>query len=150
IIPKGFIPNEDTGQVFAFTEAAQDISFDSMIQHQRAVAAIVRQQPYVDNFMSSIGAGGPNVVANTGRIFMRLKPRETRPSADEIVQDLRQQPYVDNFMSSIGAGGPNVVANTGRIFMRLKPRETRPSADEIVQDLRKKLSGIPGINVYPQ
>ena len=76
IIPKGFIPNEDTGQVFAFTEAAQDISFDSMIQHQRAVAAIVKQQPYVDNFMSSIGAGGPNVVANTGRIFMRLKPRE--------------------------------------------------------------------------
>jgi HAE1 family hydrophobic/amphiphilic exporter-1 len=103
IIPKGFIPNEDTGQVFAFTEAAQDISFDSMVQHQRAVAAIVRQQPYVDNFMSSIGAGGTNVVPNTGRIFMRLKPRETRPSADEIVQDLR-----------------------------------------------KKLSGIPGINVYPQ
>jgi HAE1 family hydrophobic/amphiphilic exporter-1 len=103
IIPKGFIPNEDTGQVFAFTEAAQDISFDSMVEHQRAVAAIVRQQPYVDNFMSSIGAGGTNVVPNTGRIFMRLKPRETRPSADEIVQDLR-----------------------------------------------KKLSGIPGINVYPQ
>jgi HAE1 family hydrophobic/amphiphilic exporter-1 len=85
VIPKGFIPNEDTGQVFAFTEAAQDISFDSMVQHQRAVAAIVRQQPYVDNFMSSIGAGGTNVVPNTGRIFMRLKPRETRPSADEIV-----------------------------------------------------------------
>jgi HAE1 family hydrophobic/amphiphilic exporter-1 len=103
IIPKGFIPNEDTGQVFAFTEAAQDISFDSMVQHQRAVAAIVKQQPYVDNFMSSIGAGGTNVVPNTGRIFMRLKPREDRPSADEIVQDLR-----------------------------------------------KKLSGIPGINVYPQ
>ena len=63
---------------------------------------------------------------------------------------VKQQPYVDNFMSSIGAGGTNVVPNTGRIFMRLKPRETRPSADEIVQDLRKKLSGIPGINVYPQ
>ena len=77
IIPKGFIPNEDTGQVFAFTEAAQDISFDSMVEHQRAVAAIVRQQPYVDNFMSSIGAGGTNVVPNTGRIFMRLKPAET-------------------------------------------------------------------------
>src|SRR5215470_8833203 len=57
IIPKGFIPNEDTGQVFAFTEAAQDISFDSMAEHQRAVAAIVGKQPYVDSFMSSIGAG---------------------------------------------------------------------------------------------
>jgi HAE1 family hydrophobic/amphiphilic exporter-1 len=40
--------------------------------------------------------------------------------------------------------------NTGRIFMRLKPHDERPTADEIVQDLRKKLSGIPGINVYPQ
>ena len=76
IIPKGFIPNEDTGQIFAFTEAAQGISFDSMGEQQRAVAAIVRQQPYVDSFMSSIGAGGTNVVPNTGRIFMRLKPRE--------------------------------------------------------------------------
>src|SRR5204862_1678081 len=36
IIPKGFIPNEDTGQIFAFTEASQDISFDSMREHQQA------------------------------------------------------------------------------------------------------------------
>jgi HAE1 family hydrophobic/amphiphilic exporter-1 len=40
--------------------------------------------------------------------------------------------------------------NTGRIFMLLKPAAERPTADEIVQDLRKKLSGIPGLNVYPQ
>ena len=45
--------------------------------------------PAVD--VSSIGAGGSNVVPNTGRIFMRLTPRETRPSADEIVQDLRKK-----------------------------------------------------------
>ncbi len=48
IIPKGFIPNEDTGQVFAFTEASQDISFEGMMEHQLKVAAIVGQQPYVD------------------------------------------------------------------------------------------------------
>ena len=35
IIPKGFIPTEDTGQIFAFTEAAQDISFDAMVEKQR-------------------------------------------------------------------------------------------------------------------
>src|SRR3989441_7739245 len=39
IIPKGFIPTEDTGQIFAFTEAAQDISFDAMKEKQRAAAA---------------------------------------------------------------------------------------------------------------
>jgi len=89
VIPKGFIPNEDTGFIFAFTEASQDISFEAMAQHQRAVAEIVRQYPYVDSFFSSIGAGGPNVVPNTGRMFMRLKPRAQRPGVDEVIQDLR-------------------------------------------------------------
>jgi HAE1 family hydrophobic/amphiphilic exporter-1 len=103
VVPKGFIPNEDTGQVFAFTEAAQGISFDGMMQHQLEVARIVGQQPYVQQFFSAIGTSGINVVMNTGRVFMRLKPRSERPSADEIVQDLR-----------------------------------------------RKLTGIPGINVYPQ
>jgi HAE1 family hydrophobic/amphiphilic exporter-1 len=89
IIPKGFIPTEDTGQIFAFTEAAQDISFDAMKEKQRAAAAIVLQQPYIDQIMSSIGASAINVVPNTGRIFMRLKPRDQRPSADRIIEDLR-------------------------------------------------------------
>src|SRR5206468_12373740 len=56
IIPKGFIPTEDTGQIFAFTEAAQDISFDAMTEKQRAAAAIVMQQPYIDQILSSTGA----------------------------------------------------------------------------------------------
>jgi HAE1 family hydrophobic/amphiphilic exporter-1 len=88
-MPKGFIPTEDTGQIFAFTEAAQDISFEAMAEKQRAAAAIVRQQPYVDQLMSSIGASSINVVPNTGRIFMRLKPRSERPPADKIIDDLR-------------------------------------------------------------
>jgi len=103
IVPKGFIPNEDTGQVFAFTEASQDISFEGMMAHQLQAASIVRQQPYVKQFFSAIGASGSSVVMNTGRIFMLLKPASERGTADEIVQDLR-----------------------------------------------KKLSGIPGMNVYPQ
>ncbi len=88
-IPKGFIPNEDTGQIFAFTEAAQDISFDGMREKQQAVAAILRKDPYVEQFMSSIGAGGVNIVPNTGRIFMRLKPRSERPPVEQVIAELR-------------------------------------------------------------
>ncbi|HEX2438365.1 MAG TPA: efflux RND transporter permease subunit [Methylomirabilota bacterium] len=88
-IPKGFIPNEDTGQIFAFTEAAQDISFDGMREKQQAVAAILRKDPYVEQFMSSIGAGGSNIVPNTGRIFMRLKPRSERPPVEQVIAELR-------------------------------------------------------------
>ncbi len=88
-MPKGFIPAEDVGLLFGFTQASDDISFDAMREHQQAVAEIIRQSPYVESFMSSIGAGGPNATANTGRVFIRLKPRSQRPSADEVIQDLR-------------------------------------------------------------
>ena len=58
IIPKDFIPAQDTGRISGFTEAAQDISFDSMVAHQRAVAAVIARDPAVTAFMSSVGSGG--------------------------------------------------------------------------------------------
>jgi HAE1 family hydrophobic/amphiphilic exporter-1 len=86
----GFLPSDDTGQIFGFTEAAQGISFQSMVEHQQALADIVREDPNVHSFMSSAGAGGPNVAGNTGRIFIRLKPHsERRLSADEVIEALR-------------------------------------------------------------
>ena len=92
VIPKGFLPSEDTGQIFAFTEAQEGISFDSMIEHQKALASIVSEDQNVDAFMSSIGAGGSSVAGNSGRIFMRLKPRSERHlNADEIIQELRKK-----------------------------------------------------------
>jgi HAE1 family hydrophobic/amphiphilic exporter-1 len=89
-IPKGFLPSEDTGQIFAFTEAAQGISFDEMVLHQKRLADIVARDPNIDAFMSSVGAGGASSAGNTGRIMMRLKPRKERDlSADEIIQELK-------------------------------------------------------------
>jgi HAE1 family hydrophobic/amphiphilic exporter-1 len=88
-IPKGFLPTEDTGQIFAFTEAAQGISFEAMKQHQQALAGIVAKDAHVAAFMSSIGASTINVAGNSGRVFMQLKPRGERPSAEDIIQELR-------------------------------------------------------------
>src|SRR5437762_699906 len=90
IMPTGFLPSEDTGQAFAFTEAAQGIGFDEMASHQQALAAIVGADPNVDAYMSSIGATGPNATSNSGRIFMRLKPRSQRElTADQVIGELR-------------------------------------------------------------
>lgn len=84
VIPKGFLPNEDIDQVFGFTEAEQGISFDSMIDHQKAVAAIVGKDPNVATYFSAVAGG------NAGRIFMHLKPhRERRLNADQVIQELR-------------------------------------------------------------
>ena len=90
VIPKGFLPSEDTGQIFGITEAAQGISFDSMKEHQLKVSAIVSQDPNVASFMSGVGPIGPFVTTNTGRVMLRLKPRsERRLSADQIIGELR-------------------------------------------------------------
>jgi HAE1 family hydrophobic/amphiphilic exporter-1 len=89
VIPKGFLPNEDTGAIFGFTEAAQGISFEDMARHQQEVSRIVRSEPAVRSAMSSIGPSGPNVASNSGRIFLMLKPREERMSAEGLIQELR-------------------------------------------------------------
>ena len=104
--PKGFLPSEDTGSIFAFTEAQQGISFDSMVKHQKELAEIVSKDPNVDSFMSAIGSSGISVASNTGRMFIRLKPRsERRLSADEIIQELRrkvsQVPGIQMFMQNL-------------------------------------------------
>jgi HAE1 family hydrophobic/amphiphilic exporter-1 len=82
-IPKGFLPDEDQGQIFTFTEGPQGISFDSMVRHQMELNKIVAQQPWVESFMSTVAGG------NTGRIFLRMVPRDQRPSAQDLIQELR-------------------------------------------------------------
>ncbi len=111
-VPKGFVPNEDYGQVMASTEAAQGISFEDMKTHQAKVAGIVRQDPNIAAFMSSVGSGGPTSTGNAGRLFIRLKPREERVGVEEVVRELRakvaQVPGIRTFVQNtptINIGG---------------------------------------------
>ncbi|MCU1221523.1 MAG: acriflavin resistance protein, partial [Candidatus Angelobacter sp.] len=89
VIPKGFLPNEDQGQLFAFTEGIQGISFEDMMRHQQEAAKIVGESPYVANYMSTVGGGGVNAALNSGRIFARLTDRKARPHVDKIIEELR-------------------------------------------------------------
>jgi HAE1 family hydrophobic/amphiphilic exporter-1 len=88
-IPKGFLPNVDSGQIIAFTEAAQDASFDSMVKKQRQVADIVAKDPNIETFMSVVGAGGSRATSNTGFMMYKLKPYGERLPAEKIIQELR-------------------------------------------------------------
>jgi HAE1 family hydrophobic/amphiphilic exporter-1 len=89
-IPKGFLPTEDQGLVFGFTEGAQGIGFPAMRQHQLEVAAIVKAHPDVAHVLSSAGPRGNVSVGNSGIVLAQLKPRkERKKTADEILADLR-------------------------------------------------------------
>ena len=84
IVPKGFIPTEDTGQIQGTTETLEGSSYEAMRDHQLAVADILRRDPYVDHFMSTVGGG----TMNQGRVSLRLKPRGSRPAADAVIREL--------------------------------------------------------------
>ena len=149
VIPKGFLPSEDTGQVFGFTEATQGISFESMVRHQRALAAIVLEDPNVAAFSSSVGAFGPNTAGNQGRIFMRLKDRkERRLSADEVIQELRpklaQVPGIRVFLQN-----PPPIRIGGQLTKSLYQLTLQgPDTDELYRvapQLEAKLRELPGL-----
>jgi len=92
IIPKGFFPQEDTGQITGITEAAQDISFPAMSERQQAIVNVLLKDPDIASVASYIGPGGPTATLNQGRIFIVLKQKpERKASASAIIDRLRPQ-----------------------------------------------------------
>jgi len=89
LMPKGFLPTEDTDQLAITTEAVQGVSFDTVQKAQQRVAEIVRRHPDVAALMSTVGARSGRGGANEGRLVIRLKPRvERKKSAQEIASEL--------------------------------------------------------------
>jgi len=87
IIPKGFVPEQDMGQVYASTEAAPDISFAEMGRKQQELAQVIMQDPDVDSCASYVE---PRPAPNLGRIAISLKPFGQRhSSAAEVMSRLR-------------------------------------------------------------
>ena len=85
-MPTGFIPSQDTGFMVGFSMSGQDISFESMAKHLRAVSDIVGHDPDVARTGTFLMGG------NQGGFFAALKPRSERKlTADEIIQKLRPQ-----------------------------------------------------------
>ena len=90
VLPEDFLPADDTSQIVAFTESSDRTSFEQMVNYQQKLAPIVAQDPNVQGFMSSVGAGGSRTGTNTGTIFTTLKPISERSlSADDVIQELR-------------------------------------------------------------
>ena len=92
IIPKGFLPSEDTGQLLVTTEAEEGVAFSAMMERQQRLNDVLRKDPDVAEFMSVVGSGGPNNTNNNGRMMLSLKPLHARKdSADAVMQRLRRE-----------------------------------------------------------
>ena len=93
VVPKGFIPRQDTGQISGNTRAQEGIAYEELVRKQLQITEIVRKNPNVAAVMSSAGqAGGGVTGSNVGRLVVRLKPKSERKlSADEVIQQLKKE-----------------------------------------------------------
>jgi multidrug efflux pump len=90
VVPKGFLPRQDTGVVLAVTEAAQSASIAKLVALQTQMAEIVRRDPAVTGVVSFAGAGTINTTPNTGRLTIALKPVGQRDPMDVVLARMRR------------------------------------------------------------
>ena len=91
IVPKGFLPLQDTGAIQAITEAPQTVSFESMADRQQALADAILQDPAVDSLTSQIGVDGIDQSLNVGRMMINLKPLAQRDDLNTILARLKKR-----------------------------------------------------------
>ena len=92
VIPKGFFPVQDTGVILGVSEAPATLSFSALAERQQALAKAVLKDPDVVSLSSFIGIDGANMLPNSGRIQINLKPREERKEdAPTIIRRLQTE-----------------------------------------------------------
>ncbi len=90
VIPKGFLPLQDTGLIVAVTQGEQSISIPRMSELQLRAADLVRQDQDVAGVVSFVGAGTINPTPNTGRLSIVLVPRRQRSASAQAIAERLQ------------------------------------------------------------
>ncbi|SEI65389.1 efflux RND transporter permease subunit [Frateuria terrea] len=90
VIPKGLLPEQDTGLITGVVQADENVAFPQMEQRTKAVADALRKDPAVSGVAAFIGAGTINPTLNQGQLSIVLKDRGDRGGLDEVVPRLQQ------------------------------------------------------------
>ncbi|WP_300614622.1 efflux RND transporter permease subunit, partial [Dokdonella sp.] len=143
-IPKGLLPEQDTGLVTGVVQADQNIAFPAMEERTKAVADALRGVPGVAGIAAFVGAGSINPTLNQGQLSIVLKPRGERDGLDA----LRHAPGVAGIAAFVGAGSINPTLNQGQLSLVLKDRGDREGLDTVLPRLQKAVAGIAGVALY--
>ncbi len=90
MMPKGLLPEQDTGMITGVVQADETIAFEAMLDRTRRVAEALRADPAVTGVAAFIGAGSINPTLNQGQLSIVLKPRSERDALDVILPRLQR------------------------------------------------------------
>src|ERR1700730_8329669 len=147
VIPKGFIPSDDTSQIIGYTEAAEGTSFEEMSRHQDQAVDVIRANPNVVGVLSTVGASDVSAASNTGNILILLKPLSQRSAdVDAVIEQLR--PKLDAVSGMrIYLQNPPLVQVGGQVTKSPYQLTLQgPDRDELyrnAQELQNKIAALP-------
>jgi HAE1 family hydrophobic/amphiphilic exporter-1 len=137
LMPKGFFPTEDIGQISVNAEAVEDISFPAMSVLLQRVGSTIRENAAVDTVVMGADA------TNNGRLFINLKPRGERPSMDKVLEELRRDvrviPGVNvyfNPIQNLRLGGRVSKSRFQYIMKGVNAAELQDSAEKMLSQMR--------------
>jgi len=137
LMPKGFFPTEDIGQISVNAEAVEDISFPAMSELLQRVSRVVRENPAVDTVVMGADA------TNNGRMFITLKPRGERDSMEKVLESLRRDvrtiPGVNvyfNPIQNLRLGGRVSKSRFQYVMKSVNAAELQDAADKLIGKLR--------------
>jgi multidrug efflux pump len=85
IVPKGFLPLQDTALLSAVLEAAPESSFSEMQRQQAAISSVIAKDPAVTGVVSVVGVSPLNPTPNAGRLAITLRTRDERSDTIETI-----------------------------------------------------------------
>jgi HAE1 family hydrophobic/amphiphilic exporter-1 len=149
IIPKGFIPSDDTSQIIGYTEAAEGTSFEEMSRHQEQAVDIIRGNPNVVGVLSTVGASDVSAASNTGNILVLLKVASQRNvDVDTVIEQLRPKLEAISGMR-VYLQNPPLVQVGGQVTKSPYQLTLQgPDRDELyrdAQDLLNKIAALPDL-----
>ncbi len=150
LVPKGFIPSQDSGMIFGSVKAPEGIDYKNFVTEQTQAKNIIQQNPNVAAVVSSVGQGADaSASTNTGHLLIKLKPTsERRVNAAKIIQQLRHQlqpvPGLRIFLTNppaISIGGKTTNSHYQYVLQGMDWQSLENAAHE----MQAKLAHIPGI-----
>ncbi|PYR74566.1 MAG: acriflavine resistance protein B [Acidobacteria bacterium] len=157
VIPKGFFPVQDTGEIAGISEAPQTASFAAMADRQQALARVILKDPAVASLSSFIGIDGTNTTMNSGRIQVDLKPladrhldasaviRRLQPELEKVegialymqpVQDLTVEDRVSRTQFQYSLEDPNAGELAAWVPRFVERLQTLPALRDVASDLQ--------------
>jgi len=150
VIPKGFFPQQDTGQIWGGVRGDADSSFQLMKSKLQQITAIIQSDPGIASVVGTVGGGGGPFGggAASASLNITLKPlSERNASADQIVTRLRPKlgaiagvsAYLQAVQDFGGGGGRSANSEYQYTLLGDDLSELRSWSEK----LRRALQGVP-------